>query len=193
MKYLPSAIQLTYSSSLPVTLDEAKAHLRVVGTAEDTIIEAYLRAAIRFVEQYCQISLLTATAVETYKSFPDADQAFSLTYGPFNSVTSVQYNASTDPTTFTTIAASEYITETHTMAQRGSVLAVTEWKPTFDPLQVKITYSIGYANAAAVPPNLKIAVFLILADIYENRTDSPSEAVVRVSERFMAPYVRFSV
>ncbi|MFN9109871.1 MAG: hypothetical protein ACK5XN_29350, partial [Bacteroidota bacterium] len=59
--------------------------------------------------------------------------------------------------------------------------------------QVKVTYSTGYASAAAVPANLKIAVFLILADIYENRTDSPSDAVIRASERFMSPYTRFVV
>lgn len=193
MKYLPSAIELTYSSSLPVSVDEAKTHLRVTGSAEDTIIEAYLRAAIRFVEQYCQMSLLGATVVETYRSFPDDDQPFNLTYAPFSALTSIGYSISTNPATFTNLASSEYVIEKHTASERGVIVPIDGWNATAEPFQVKVTYSTGYANAAAVPANLKIAVFLILADIYENRTDSPSDAVIRASERFMSPYTRFVI
>lgn len=187
MKYLTSSLTINYSSSLPVSVAEAKAHLRVTSSDEDTLIELYLRAAIRRVEQYCNISLLTSTVTEIFPSFPDEMQPFDLSVQPATAVTSLSYNTTDATGVFTTISGANYITEfDHNKAQ---IKPVTSWDYDGTVLQVKVIYQAGYANAAAVPANLKVAILLILADFYENRTDADAVQINRAAIALMQPYL----
>lgn len=53
-----------------LTLEEAKQHLRVDHSDDDTLIEAYSGAAVGQVLQYCNLALVpsTAGAVEAFKA-----------------------------------------------------------------------------------------------------------------------------
>jgi uncharacterized phiE125 gp8 family phage protein len=187
MKYLPSSLTINYSSTLPVTVAEAKAHLRVTDSSEDALIELYLRAAIRRVEQHCGISLLSSTVTEIFPSFPDEMQPFDLSVQPATAVTSLSYNTTDSTGTFTTIASANYVTEfDHNKAQ---IKPVTSWDYDGTVLQVRAIYTAGYTNAAAVPPNLKVAILLILGDFYENRTDADAVQLNRAAIALMQPYL----
>jgi uncharacterized phage protein (predicted DNA packaging) len=53
-----------------LTLDEAKAHLRVDGDDEDALIQTYMDAAVSKVLQYCNLSLVPTgeAAVAAFKA-----------------------------------------------------------------------------------------------------------------------------
>lgn len=51
-----------------ITLDEVKAHLRLVGTAEDATLTAFIAAAIAHVENYLEATYTAETAPAPVKS-----------------------------------------------------------------------------------------------------------------------------
>ena len=75
----------------PLTLTEAKAHLKVEVTADDTLITALIQAAREEAEQYLNLKLITQTVTEKLDCFPtyDDDNIILLSAAPVVSVTSV--------------------------------------------------------------------------------------------------------
>jgi len=75
-------------ASLPVTIDEAKAFYRVIGTDEDDVITRSITAATEKAEQITNRQLVEAT----YEGYLDAFQSVVvLPKPPFVSVTKVEY------------------------------------------------------------------------------------------------------
>src|SRR5690348_16556758 len=72
----------------PVSLAEAKAHLRVTASDEDALISALIIAAREAAEHELGRALITQTWEKTLDLFPDA---IELTNPPVQSVASVQY------------------------------------------------------------------------------------------------------
>jgi len=73
----------------PLSLTDAKAHLKVDHSAEDTYIGSLIRTARRMVEQGYGRQLVTATLRISYPAFPGWE--LRLPRGPLQSVTSIQY------------------------------------------------------------------------------------------------------
>lgn len=163
-KYLDTSIQVTYSSDLPVTVATAKQHLRVTHSSEDTLIELYLRAAIRVVEESAHITLLPATVTQIFDTIPAPGQYLDLSL-PLTSLTSLSYNTVEAPADFTTFTGGVV----DAAYNRPRVYAPDGWPSCW---QFKAIYSSGYATADAIPKPLIVAVLLTLSDMYENRTDS---------------------
>lgn len=181
-------------SALPLTLAEAKAHLRVDGSAEDALVALYLDAAVTAVEAETGRALLPQDWELQLDGFPASREPVDLPIAPAMSITSV----------ITVSAAGVQITLAGTAyqvqlpagpwAERGRLFppAGQDWPATDEGVSgaVRVLYRAGYASAAEVPAPLRHAALLALGDFYANReqagatkvTDNPAFA------RLIAPF-----
>jgi uncharacterized phiE125 gp8 family phage protein len=81
---------ITAPTAEPLTRDEAKAHLRVDGTAEDTLIDTYLLAARQDVEAACGRALLPQTWELRLPRFPTWRCGIRLPKPPVTAIVSVR-------------------------------------------------------------------------------------------------------
>lgn len=77
---------ITAATALAVSLVEAKEHLRVTESTEDTLITAMITAATEVAEQITGRAIMPQTWELTLDAFPDA---FELTRIPAASITSL--------------------------------------------------------------------------------------------------------
>jgi hypothetical protein len=143
--------RVTDLGSEPVTLAEAKTQLRVTFADDDTEITKLITKARRYVENYCNISIvyqriqLTATICE----------AWQLPYGPVIGIESVldsnSYSGS-GPVTFTNSDIK------------------WEWSGDTFYSPSNYTHRVQYtAGMGTVPEDLKDAILQVLTFLYENR------------------------
>lgn len=159
----------------PVSLSEAKAHLRVDHTADDTLISLYIAAARNDCEEWTARAFVTQTWELVLDEFP-VDEIL-LPRPPLQSVTSIKYD-DTDGME-QTLATTEY--DVDTVSQPGWVVPVTTGWPasTFQGINsVRIRYVAGYLNADSpadltsnIPQSIKSAILLQLGRLYESRED----------------------
>lgn len=163
---------ITGPATEPVTLDEAKQHLRVDHDDEDELIAELIVAARMHVENVTWRALVTQTWECAFPAWPRPEGSrgrLELPYAPLQSVTSVKYTDSDAVTT--TVASTVY--EVDTYATPGVVVpkAGQSW-PSFTPSAINavtVRYVCGYGTAAAVPGLLKAAIKLLVGHWYENR------------------------
>lgn len=162
---------ITPPASEPITLVEAKAHLRVDHAYDDAIIQLYLSAARQHIDGYdgwLGRAIMPQTWELALDCFP-ADGTIRLPLPPLQSVTSVKYDdvagdeQTMPPTDYSVDAKS----------QPGWVVMNSGgWPTTWTGINsVRITYIAGYASAAEVPAAIKAAILLMLGNLYENRSD----------------------
>ena len=158
---------ITAASALAVTLVEAKAHLRVDTSDDDTLITAMITAATEAAEQATGRAIMPQTWELTLDAFP---AALELTRVPVDSITSVAY-VDLDGTDQTLSALLYSLDNADDFGPAYVVPAYdTEWPDTRDQINaVKVRYVAGYANAAAVPESIKSWIKLQVGAMYESR------------------------
>lgn len=186
---------ITGPTAEPVSLGEVQAHIRApVDGADGPVIEAYLQAAREAVENETGRALMPQTWQLRLTEFPSDNGAITLPLPPLVSVTSVAItNTDGDAET---ISGSLYQVETPSgpRAQAGYLVPASgeEWPEVqSDTLgAVRVTFSAGYANAAAVPAALRAAILLIVGELYENREASAEKAMTEIPAvaRLLAPF-----
>lgn len=166
----------------PITLDDAKAQVRVTHDAEDALLTSYIAAARQRCEDYQRRAWLAQTWELTLDSFPCAC-AFSPRAGirlprpPLQSVESVQYVASDG--TLTTLDSAAY--EVDTSAEPGWIYPAygTTWPATRCVSgAVRVRYVAGYADSAALPETWKMAVRFEVGHYYANRESVVTGTIV---------------
>lgn len=153
----------------PVTLDEAKVHLRVDDDTEDAYIESLIAAAREWCENYQRRAYITQVRELQLDGFPRRPW-IRLPRPPLQQVTAIKYvradgtEAIFDP--------SLYVVDT--ASQPGRVLLAPEasW-PSVD-LQpggaVRITYTCGYGDTPdTVPAGVRAAILLLVGHWYAHR------------------------
>ena len=159
----------------PVSLAEAKQHLRVDYDDDDALIATQIAAARGWIEKELNISMVQ----RTYRAYlPQFADEINLPRPPFASLTSVQYWSDESPQALTTVAGlyEADLRQGRLLRAYGEVYPSTA--PRHDAVQ--ITFVAGYApdsnspinHAANVPAELRAALLLILGDLYENRESS---------------------
>lgn len=181
---------LTQPSVEPVSLDEAKLHLRVDSTAEDDLIAGLIQAAREYVESYTRKTMIYTTYRFTLDCFPGAS-----TWTPF--ATSEPIELPRQPVA--QIAASgsysyampriryydtDSVQQTLTYAGEDFELDLGANPPslrlfpyTYWPIAeyyranaVEIDFVAGYGStSASVPASLIAAMKLLIGHWYENR------------------------
>lgn len=196
----------------PVALADAKLHLRVDTTADDTLIASLIQAAREHVERVCQRALMPQVWTERRTTFPGTpdlqnipgapfgflrvpnlvQQTILLVGGKVRVVDSVTYVDDTGASQ--TLDPAAYITDLTTEPAQVVPAYGTSWPATREqPGAVAVQYQVGYADANSVPAALKAAILLILADLYANREAAVGGPIVEnpAVSRLLDPYKRF--
>jgi len=161
-------VQVTAPTVEPVSLTEAKVHLRVDITDDDSLIAALIVAARQYVEVLTRRQLITATWDLVLDTWPDGDTIL-VPLPPLQSVTSITYKDSAD--TVYTMPAMDYIVDTAEEPGRIVLAYGKTWPSTilYPVGAITIRFTAGYGDALAVPQAIKQAILLLVGHWYENR------------------------
>lgn len=175
----------------PLSLAEVRPFARVDDddTSQDTTISILISAARRYAESYTGRSLMTQTRQAVADCFPGGvlpilpgttyplaglfprsadDQVIKLLRGPVTSIASITYVDTNGA--LQTLDPSTYIFDSSDLVQRVAPAYGSVWPMARAQLAaVKITFSCGYANAAAVPPTIRNWMLVRIATAYEHR------------------------
>lgn len=153
----------------PITTAEAKTHLRVDTSTEDTYIGTLITAARERAETILNRSFITTTWVVKMQRFPEARGIIRLPRPRLITVSSITYTDTSQQSQ--TLSSSTYTVDVQ--SEPGTIQpAYTQWWPTaLDHVNsVTVTYTAGYgASAATVPVAIKQALLLMVAHMFENR------------------------
>lgn len=186
------AASLTFGLE-PITLREAKKHLRVDIDDDDALIASYIDAARLMAEVMLRQTLLTTTYDWFSDGFPASANGYFnrfirqmgpspqwlpngaailyLDKPPLVSVASVKY---LDPTGAQQTYDPTRYTVTTGMAGRVQPTVGNVWPVVVPQIgSVVVRYTAGKANASLIPENVKAAAKLLVAHYYENRELTP--------------------
>lgn len=185
---------ITPASLKALTVQEVKDYLRVDSSDEDTLIGVLIDAATQIGEHYLGRFLLTTVIEEFYDFFPvyktgvnpfrgDKNIVY-LSRGPVQSITHVKYiDGNGDEQT---VSASDYNTDL--VSEPARIMPDEGWQATKDTVNaVIVRYTCGHTQASDVPANIKVALLLIIGEMYEKRVDSVHR-LPTASEHLLNPY-----
>jgi len=128
----------------PITLEEAKRHLRVTHNDDDTLIGALIAAARDKAQTIQDRQLVTATWVLKMDAFPSGDE-IRVPLPPLQSVTSITYT-DTDGVS-QTMSSGDYDVDTASEPGRIALSYGASWPSTRTEIDaVTVTYVAGYAD-----------------------------------------------
>ena len=147
----------------PVTLEQAKLHLRVDGEDEDTLITALIVAAREWVENYTGIVLVQRAVTQSFQCFASRLElnAWPIADAP---TLSVGY---TD-----TAGASQTVAGARLQSASRPARLVPAFNaawPSASAEPVTVTVTAGYASPEDVPASLVAAILLIVGNLYASR------------------------
>mgnify|MGYP002072676741 CR=1 FL=1 len=185
--------QIAQPGAEPVSLEEAKAHLRVDGYSEDALIDALIGAARAHLENVTNRALVQTKYRLDLPGWP-VGGVITLPRPPLQAVTAIQYVD--DGGELRTLASDQYqvTTPSGPCAQRGTVRPAygVSW-PSLRPQTnaVQVSFTAGYA---ACPKPLRAALLMLLAHLYESREAAAVGSIASVETPFgvralLAPYV----
>jgi uncharacterized phiE125 gp8 family phage protein len=184
----------TPPATSPVSVAEAKAHLRVEHSLDDAYIEACINAALERIDGrngWLRRALINR-AYELFLPWFPVARCIALPLPPLQSVTSIKYQDDNDVEQ--TFSASSY--QVIKNEDEGYIYLKTgeNWPGgTFErPDAVKIEFVAGYgATAADVPQNIRQAILIEVGALYAERGDvAPETEPQIVTRRLLAPHKR---
>ena len=205
-----SLVRATEPAVEPVTLTEAKAHLRIDGSAEDTLVSSLVTAARQWVEEYTDLTLVHTQWTLRTDSF----------YGPVGSpaqfglradgnniegrqgtvpnldielprppmvrsgtatAVAIAYTPSAGAST-ATLDATEYRVDRYQVPGAVRPLYGKTWPSHLvDQNSVSVTWWAGYsADGTSVPGPIKVAILMVVAHLWRNREGSTETALSEV-------------
>ena len=164
----------TAPATEPVTLADAKQHMRVDGAADDVLIEDLIAAARRYLDgRHGRLgrALITQTWTLTLATWP---RVIELDFPPVQAVGSIEY---VDPAgTTQTLDPAKYRVRGLNATEPATVRRApdAEWPDVADdPEAITVTFTAGYGdNPADVPEPIRHALKLLIADWYDKREAS---------------------
>lgn len=175
----------------PVSLAEAKAHLRVDGTAEDTLIASLIVTSRLHVEAGHGLALVTQGWSYFLDCWPPA-AALKLPLRPVQAIGAVRLYDEDGATT--TVPSSSYLLDGASAPARLVRQGRVAWpKPGRVANGIEIALTVGFGDAAAdVPEPIRQAILLLVAHWYEHRSPleigAQAEPVPDMVATLLAPY-----
>jgi len=174
---------ITPPATEPVTLTEAKAHLRVDTSDDDALITREISAGRQLVENWARRALIT----QTWQMVLDkAPAGFDIPLPPLQEVTKIE--TIDDAGTKTEVSSLLYFVD----LGQGSNGRVQLRRGCFWPhhrgfASFIVSFKCGYGAAAAVPEALKEAILKLVALFYENRDVGESLGIVTNDSMVLQP------
>lgn len=178
-------------SEEPVTLEEAKNHLKVDMADDDSLITALIRTAREHAEAITRRALITQTWELSLDNWP-AGNEITIPLPPLQSVDSIKYTDS---------AGVEHMLDLNicivdTFSEFGRIVLKRDYSWPSETLQaadaVHIRFTAGYGNAEDVPQPIKQAILLMIGWWYEQRETAIVGSVARevpmAAEALLWPY-----
>lgn len=161
------ALVLTSGPALePVSVADAKAHLRIDGTAEDTLIASLILTSRLHIEAALGYALISQSWTLLLDAWPEAHVAFPIR--PVIAITSARVlSAAGVPTV---LMATDYVLDGSGLTPR-LVRAGTNWPlPAKAANGIEIAFTAGFGSLATdVPAPIRHALLLLVAHWYEHR------------------------
>lgn len=147
---------LTPPASEPVTLDEAKAHLRIDGTAEDAYVGSLISAARSHIETACWRAIMPQTWRGTFPSF----SAVRLSGGNVREIIEITYYDAAN--TLQTLEDFYAV-----LSEPSTIQPKDPWPDTYPRIDaVTVDLAVGYTQ---VPEAIKQAVLLLVGHWFNHR------------------------
>lgn len=186
----------------PVTVAQAKLHLRVDGSAEDNLIAGLIAAAREYVENYCNRALFTQTWMLTLDTFPFEMPAFASWFDayavqlPRPRLQAIQAITYQDTTGYQhTLPPSTYVFDASSEPARIVPVNGASWPypGVLSPGTVNITYTTGTYGDGPIGCPLSIcqAILLLIGHWYAQREAVSATAMTQVPlavEALLSPY-----
>jgi len=174
-------------ANMPVSLSEAKAHLRVDHDDQDDLITAQIKAATAYLDGYAGIlgrALITQTWRQDFAGFAGR---LPLPVSPVIAVVGVSYfdadnvQQTLDPGFYDLFAEAR---GAHVTLRPGQ-----SWPATFRRTDaVSVTFTAGYGVAADVPEPIRQAILLIVQRLFDGADTEIDVAIERTVHALIAPY-----
>ena len=180
MSNLYNVAVVTPPATQVLTLAQAKLHLRVDGTDDDTLITTLISSAQEYAESYTNRRFITQTLqlyIDNFYDWTAVDnslpnpwyQYLKVPYPPCQAIQSIQYldTNSAWQTLSTSIYQVDVVSEPariyHAYNQGFPLVQQT-------PQSVKIMFTCGYGGASAVPASIQQAMLILIGHWYDNRS-----------------------
>lgn len=188
--------QTSAPAETPITLAEAKAHLRVLHSQEDALIEALIWAATVHLDgRHGALGRCLVTQSWEYRlNCLPLWGRIEIPLPPLQSVASVKYiDEAGDEQT---LATDQYVVDTGTYVGRIRRAYDVVWPFSRDEEHaVRIRFTAGYGAAEDVPQPIKQAMLLMIGHLYRNRESvretTPGSDIIEVplaAEYLLSPY-----
>jgi uncharacterized phiE125 gp8 family phage protein len=174
--------KITEPTSEPLTVAEAKQHLRVEHSDDDSIIENLITSAREYVETYLDCTLM----LTQYKMMLDMFPAhIELPKSPLSTVSgydSVILTYTTDTEIKITLSSTEYRVDAHAVPAVLRTNYGDSWPAHLaDYNSIEVTFWAGYGStSASVPQRIRNAMLMLITHLYENRSSVQLGVVAHV-------------
>jgi uncharacterized phiE125 gp8 family phage protein len=156
---------ITPASTYPVSLTEAKLHLKVDITTDDTLITNLIVAATQVSEEYTNRFFIDTVVNQTCSDFKELSELFK---SKVSAVTHVKYYDSDNAQQVW--ASSNYVVNKEYEPCQINLVVDKSFPNIADRIDaVECRYTVGYGTASDVPDVIKQAILLTLGNWYENR------------------------
>jgi len=169
------------TADYPVSLEEARMHLRVPGNDdEDQMIRSKIKAAVAYIENQTSVVIAPRTMKLLIEKMPDN---ITIDRYPVTEITSIEYYDENDA--LQRLPTSKYNTDIDSQPANIKILekiAVSSHRPK----SVIINFTVGFI-IQSVPAELKEATLLTLAHLYDNRGDEGHRTIAKTVNDLVAP------
>ncbi|WP_051228389.1 head-tail connector protein [Pleomorphomonas oryzae] len=158
-------------TAVPVSLLEAKEHLRVDFEDDDTLITSMIAAVVGHLDGWSGIlgrCLVNQSWSQSFDGFPDC-RRLPLPFVGASSVMVSYYPYGSD--VLQTLNASLWSISRDALGDAVMLNTNGTWPATADRIDaVKVTATYGYGpTVTTIPPAIKAAILLMIGDLYANR------------------------
>ena len=161
----------------PVSLNDAKDHLVIQGTNDDTLIKDKIKVATAYAQDVTGRVFISQDWKLVLDSFPGGAGIIYLPKPPLLSITKVDYLDTNGDSQ--TLASSKYVVDTVSTPARLAPAFGEVWPTTRGTLNaVTIEFKAGYGvNSADVPVQIKEAILSLTGHLYEHRETTVEQAL----------------
>jgi len=153
------------ATTCPISKADVKLHLRVDHTDDDDLIEQIMLAATEWAENYQRRTYITRSRTYYLDEFPEV---FRPPFSPLVTITSIKYY-DTDGVQ-QTLDSAQYRVDTATEPGRVTEAYNCNWPDIRSMTNaIEVIYTSGYGAAGDVPDDIKAALKMLIAHLYEDR------------------------